>query len=168
MITCFLLVICCLCLSATIPVWQEASDYSKRLMTNYEPFISERNVFVLNMPDNCNWILTYRNGFTQGASLAFGKTPRDIKEIAGFSMTSVNDSVNVTYDGSKSIRVESMPRKKSFLYNGRWGKSQETADYSLTFDADLSAYTLIFKNDIPADACILYVAGDSWKKIKLH
>ena len=166
-ITCFLLVICCLCLSATIPVWQEASDYSKRLMTNYEPFIAERNVLVLNMPDNCNWIMTYRNGFTQGASLAFGKTPRDINEIAGFSMTSVNDSVNVTYDGSKSIRVESMPRKKSFLYNGRWGKSMETAEYSLTFDQDLIAYTLVFKNDIPADACILYVAGDNWRKIKL-
>lgn len=167
LISCGLLVICCLCLSATIPVWKEASDYSKRLMANYAPFVSERTVFILNMPDNCDWIMTYRNGFTQGASLAFGKQPREIKEIAGFSMTSISDSVTVTYDGLKTLRVESMPRKKSFLYNGRWGKSLESADHILTFDEDLSSYTLTFKNGMPADASILYVAGDQWRKVKL-
>lgn len=167
LVSCGLIVICCICLSQTIPLWTTASNYSARLMKNFKPYLSEQNIFVLNMPDNCNWILTYRDGFSEAADFIYGSKPRHIEETAGFYMTSPEDSVKVSYDGFSGILVESAPHKQSFLYNGKWAQSYKKEEYFVTFNPGLSAYTLMFNDGIPDDAIILYIAGDKWRKVKL-
>lgn len=151
----------------TIPVWNEASDYSKRLINNFVPYMDEPNIMVLNMPDNYHWIMTYRNGFAAVSEFAYDKKLKQLDEVAGFHMTSLQDSVNVHYDGLRTIRVESAPNRRSFLYRGRWGKSFETNLYTVAFDKGLTSYTLTFKEEIPADLSIFYAAGDQWRKLKL-
>lgn len=164
-----LLVISWYCLSQTIPLWSTASDYSKCLIKNFEPYLSAENIFVLNMPDNCNWIMTYRSGFPEMLDFTYGGIPKHIQIVAGFYMASPQDSIKVSYTNKNlpQIYIESIPAKRSFLLGGGWAKSYETERYSVIFNDDLSAYTLTFKNKFPSDTIILYILGDKWREFKL-
>ncbi|TAL61888.1 MAG: hypothetical protein EPN85_03765 [Bacteroidetes bacterium] len=163
-----LLIVNFVCLSATIPLWNEASDYSKRLIHNFIPHMSEQNIYVLNMPDNYNWIMTYRNGFASTSEFIYEKKLKHLNEISGFYMTSPGDSVKVTRNDSLSFLVESMPARKSFLSKGTWAKSYETDSYSVSFSENLSSFTITFKDKIPDNAAMFYVAGDQWRKVKVR
>lgn len=164
-ITSGFVIISWICLAKTLPLWNEANDYSKRLIKNFASYVGEKNILILNMPDNLNWILTYRSGFPHALDFIYGVHP-EITEIAGFYMTSAKDSVNVSVPEAGKILVESIPRKQSFIYGGVWAHSYETEHYSVEFNSDLSAYMLSFKGEKKTDGLkILYVAGDTWREL---
>jgi hypothetical protein len=154
-------------LSSTIQTWVDASNYSKQLVSNFEPCLSKPNVYILNMPDNFNWVVTFRNGFEETIYFKYHKKITTPKIIAEYYMAGATDSLSVTHSSSNSFIVSSPNIQKTFLRDGIWAKSYETESYSVVFNHELSSYVLTFKDKIPVGATILYVAGDKWKEVNL-
>jgi hypothetical protein len=153
-------------LSETTPLWTEADNYCRRLVKNFEPYLeTSKKIYILNMPDNLNWILNFRDGFREYLILKYHKeVPDDIESISGFFMSNPNDSVLVTRISETEFVVKTADNKKRLLYGGVWGKSYETKEYSVEFNDDCSTYTLKFKEPL-VNTALIYVAGDKWREI---
>lgn len=153
-------------LSQTIPLWIESDAYCKRLIKNFEPYLSlNKKIYVLNMPDNLNWILTFRGDFREYFSLKYKTDTYDnIVIVSGFFMTNVNDSVVVNKLSDNEYEIKSADGIQRFLVDGIWCKSYETNNYSVNFNANCSSYIFRLKNS-DDNPLLMFVAGDTWKRV---
>ncbi len=163
-----LVVISVFCLTQTVPLWIKADAYCKRLINNFSPLIkTNQKIYVLNMPDNYNWILNFRNGFSD---YFFLKKNEDLFErvdvIAGFFVSSEHDSVLFTQQSANEFLVQAANSSSpKFLHHGIWIKSYSTKDYSVKPGSDCASYTLRFEPGI-SNPILVYIAGDQWRKAK--
>lgn len=153
-------------LSETIPRWTESDRYSKKLIRNFKPHLnSTGRIYVLNLPDNFNWILTFRSGFEEYFALKYAKDlHRKIIPVASFFMNADTDSVLVEQKSATEFVVSAADGTQRFLHDGTWGRSYETPDYQVTFSPDLASYTVKFTHS-PDDSRMMYVAGAQWREI---
>ncbi len=162
-----LIAISIFCLSLTIPLWLEADDYCKRLVKNVEPLLNtDDKLYVLNMPDNYNWILNFRGGFHEYIFLKQGKDVHEqIEIVSGFFVETGKDSLRVTQRSKTEYLVETEGNRPKFLHAGSWGRSYQTGEYKVDYNEQQSSYLLTF-SDTSYKPSLVYVAGDQWRKFK--
>lgn len=152
-------------LNQTLPIWKIASDYSARTAHNFLPYAKEKKIYVLNMPDNYQWVTTFRNGFSEYLYFNQHENVMDkITIVSWFSMKTISDSVEVKKPSNKEIFVSCKGSEKRFLLSGLWATSYQTENYRVDFDSTLTSYHLTF-TDVPSDAVFLYVSGDKWRRL---
>ncbi|MBK5284502.1 MAG: hypothetical protein JJE25_03800 [Bacteroidia bacterium] len=152
----------------TFPLWKDAGEYCNRLANNFKPYMAaNENIYILNMPDNLNWILTARSGFESCIYLNSNMNIKPpTKVIATYYMSDKADSVIVLPLSEKQFLVTDFNSKKKFLNDGIWASSYKTSDYKVDFDESSSSYKLTFVSP-PFNPLFLYVSGDKWRKAKL-
>jgi len=152
----------------TFPLWENSGDYCTRLTNNFKPYLAtNENIYILNMPDNINWVLTARSGFASYIYLHFHSEirPRS-KIIATYYMSDETDSVVVLPISEKQFLVSGSRRKMKFLNDGVWASSYKTSEFKVDFDKAISSYKLTFDSS-PVNPLYLYVSGDKWKQAKV-
>ena len=157
------------CLGNTIPQWTQADRYCSGLIRNAEPVLrSEGKIYVLNMPDNYNWVLNFRNAFNEYFALK-GNLPltQRVETVAGFFVHTPSDSVIIEADGPGTYSVRSSGGEQKFLNHGLWGKDFSTPEYSVSFNENCSAYQLRFNPNV-RDPVLVYIAGDQWRFYKMN
>ncbi|MBI4931860.1 MAG: hypothetical protein HY841_13945 [Bacteroidetes bacterium] len=158
--------LCFTLLSNILCVWIDASNYSKNLIKNFEPWLSKTNIYMLNMPDNYNWVFTFSGGFKEAIYFKYHKEIPPLNIISAYCMTSVSDSILIDRIDSNTLFVSSHNAQRAFLFGGRWLQSFKAKMYDVDINEASSSFTIRF-NKLPDDATILYVAGDKWRELKL-
>lgn len=161
-----LIILCFVLLSSTFPAWNDANKLTQGLVKNFEPYLNtNKKIYVLNLPDNKNWVLSFRGGFEEYYALKFQKNFNgNFNIIASFFETGNNDSVMVERKSENEFMVRSFDNGKRFLYSGLWAKSYSNDEYEVKFNEECSAYRLHFFSP-PANSLLVYCAGDKWRAV---
>ena len=165
-----LVIIFWMLLNNTIPAWKETNKYCYTLLKNFEPYIHQDKIYILNLPSYYNGIAAFRTGFLESIYFKYYKDipKKNITIVSHSYMNASVDSISVFRKNSKGFAVSVPKRKKPYFGSGGGSaKSYNTNSFTVNFDSSKCAYLLSFRDSVPKNAIILSISGTTWKKMKL-
>lgn len=158
-------ILCWLLLIKTISAWTSTNEYCSKLIENFKSFSNYDRVYVLDVPAYYNGIAAFRSAFRPTMFFRCNIPLEKIRLLSGSYHDSAADSLQAINFSVDTIEVKGANRKTPyFSTNGGNATSYETAEYCITFDSTGWAYTLFFKEEIPANSVFIYACGNTWKK----
>lgn len=157
-------------LERTVPAWEETNAYCNSVVKNFEPYVNEERIYLLNLPSYYKGVPAFRSGFPEAVFFNYHKNTdeKNFSVVSQFFAAQENDSVTVVRRSEKELEVTACGNAKQFFYNyGGWANSYAEREFSVDYDPAKRAYLLSFPGGIPHDAAFLYLAGTKWKNFNL-
>lgn len=156
----------CLFLSIqAVKTWHNSGNLALSLIKNY-PLPFDKNVYLLNLPDNYKGAYTFRNCFQEYLTAYHQKKyTGNIDEIAGVNVFSNENETSVEILNDTMYYVKCLKIGKWYYHNAGGATDYETQQYKVDFDEWNFAYQLTIKNKPKDTTYILQCDGNKWKTI---
>lgn len=154
--------------------WSNSEKVFSSLINTYEWRNTDKQIVILNAPDNYQGVLMFRSYDTTSAvkeAVEVFKKQRltiSVVEVAGYNMTKPDDGGHVRVDSVNQITVTFNQWGNWWWRKGIGASDYETEDYRVRFNYQGcgNCYQLTLKNN--KDRILLFQIGGRFKKVDLN
>lgn len=157
-------------LQKTVHIWSDATRVYYSLLNNFH-YYNQDTVYILNLPDNFNGCLLFRDA--SGKDVALKDALRYIHhkpyngklyEVAQYNMTAINDGVSVKIDSSKQIVTTFNQWGNWWWWRGLGAVGYEKDHFKATFEGQSC---ILQWKEKPKGGLFIYQTGEKWKEVTI-